>query len=211
MKLYGYWRSGAAYRVRIGLNLKGVAYEHIGVHLIRDGGEHKKPPYTALNPQARVPSLVLDDGTMLFQSTAILEWLDETHPNPALLPNDPVQRARVRGVCAIIGADVHPLGNVGPLNYLRKTFGADEAAIGAWVGHWITEGFKGVEALIEGSGFAFGTSPSMADAYIVPQVFAAKRFNTPLDAFPKIRSVYETCSALDAFKRAAPENQPDAE
>jgi len=211
MKLYGYWRSGAAYRTRIGLELKGVDYEHVGVHLIRDGGEHKKPGYTAINPQARVPSLVLDDGSVLVQSSAILEWLEETHPTPALLPKDPVARARIRGVSAIIGADVHPLGNVGPLNYLRKTFGADDAAVNAWVGHWITEGFKGVEALIEGKGFAFGAAPSMADVYIVPQVFAARRFKVPLDEFPKIVRVWDTCSALEAFKRAAPESQPDAE
>lgn len=211
MKLYGYWRSGAAYRVRIALNLKGVAYQHVGVHLVRDGGEHKQPAYTAINPQARVPSLVLDDGTVLMQSPAIMEWLEETYPNPPLLRGDAAARARIRGVCSIIGADVHPLGNVGPLNYLRKTFGADDAAINAWVGHWIIQGFTAVEAVIEGKGFAFGDAPSMADAYIVPQVFAAKRFKVPLDAFPKIRRVAETCGALDAFKRATPENQPDAE
>lgn len=211
MKLYGYWRSGAAYRVRIGLNLKGIACEQVPVHLVRDGGEHKKPPYVAINPQARVPSLVLDDGSVLCQSSAILEWLEEAHPVPALLPRDPVARAKMRGVCAIIGADVHPLGNVGPLNYLRRTFGADDAAINAWVGHWITEGFTAVETLIEGRGFAFGEQPSMADVYIVPQVFAARRFHAPLDRFPKITRVYETCSALDAFERAAPGNQPDAE
>lgn len=211
MKLYGYWRSGAAYRTRIGLELKGVKYEHVGVHLIRDGGEHKKPAYAAINPQMRVPSLVLDDGSVLFQSSAILEWLEETHPTPALLPKDPVQRARIRGVCAIIGADVHPLGNVAPLNYLRRTFGADDVAVNAWVGHWITQGFAGVEPLIEGKSFAFGDTPSMADVYIVPQVFAAKRFKVPLDAFPKLTRVYETCITLDAFKRAAPESQPDAE
>jgi len=211
MKLYGYWRSGAAFRVRIALNLKGVAYEHAGVHLLKNGGEQNAPAYRALNPQGRVPSLVLDDGTILIQSPAILEWLDETYPEPPLLPKDPLLRANVRGIAAVIGCDIHPLNNLGSLNYLRRAFNADIAAIHAWAGHWITQGFTAVERLIEGGNFCFGSAPTLADVYLVPQVAGARRFKVPLDAFPKIVRIAESCASLDAFWRAAPENQPDAE
>jgi maleylacetoacetate isomerase len=211
MKLYGYWRSGAAYRVRIALNLKGVTYEHVGVHLLRDGGEQNAPAYRALNPQGRVPCLVLDDGTVLIQSPAILEWLEETCPEPPLLPKDPVQRAKVRGFAALIGCDIHPLNNVGPLNYLRNTFNADNGAIKAWAGHWITHGFNALERLIEGGDFCFGSTPTLADVYLVPQAASARRFKVSLDAFPKIGRVAESCASIEAFRRAAPENQPDVE
>ena len=211
MILHSYWRSGAAYGTRIGLNLKGLEYRIEPVHLVKNGGEHNSLAYKAINPQGRVPTLILDDGTAIIQSPAILEWLEEFHPVPPLLPRDPLARAHVRAVAALIGCDVHPLGNVGPLKYLRKTFGADDAACNAWVGHWITQGFAGVEALIEGGDFCFGTTPTFADIYLVPQVFAAKRFNVPLDAFPKITRVAEHCATIDAFAKAAPENQPDAE
>jgi maleylpyruvate isomerase len=211
MKLYGYWRSGAAYRVRIALNLKGVGYEYAAVHLLREGGEQNAPAYRALNPQGRVPCLVLDDGTVLIQSPAILEWLEETYPEPPLLPKDAMQRAKIRGLAALIGCDIHPLNNVGPLNYLRGTFNADSAAILAWAGHWITHGFNAVEQLIEGGDFCFGSAPTLADIYLVPQVAGARRFKVPLDAFPKIVRVAGSCASLEAFRRAAPENQPDAE
>jgi maleylacetoacetate isomerase len=211
MKLYGYWRSGAAYRVRIALNLKGIAYEHVGVNLLKNGGEQNAPAYRALNPQRRVPSLMLDDGTVLIQSPAILEWLDEAYPEPPLLPKDTRLRAKIRGVAALIGCDIHPLNNVGPLNYLRGAFKADSAAIYAWAGHWITEGFDAVERLIEGDDFCFGSRPTLADVYLVPQVAGARRFKVPLDAFPKIVRVAEQCAGIEAFRRAAPENQPDAE
>jgi maleylpyruvate isomerase len=211
MKLYGYWRSGAAYRVRIALNLKGVAYEHAAVHLLKNGGEQNAPAYRALNPHGRVPCLVLDDGTVLIQSPAILEWLEETYPEPPLLPKDRVQRAKIRGIAALIGCDIHPLNNVGPLNVLRGTFNADSAAIRAWAGHWITHGFNAVEQLIEGGDFCFGSAPTLADVYLVPQVAGARRFKVPLDAFPKIIRVAQACARLEAFRRAAPETQPDAE
>ena len=211
MKLYGYWRSGAAYRVRIALNLKGIPFEHVGVNLLKDGGEQNSPAYRAVNPQGRVPSLVLDDGTVLIQSPAILEWLEESYPKPALLPEDRVLRAKIRGVAALIGCDIHPLNNLGPLNYLRDTFSADSAAVHAWTTHWITRGFDAVEQLIEGGDFCFGTAPSLADVYLVPQVASARRFNVALDAFPKIGRVAQSCASLEAFRRAAPENQPDAE
>jgi maleylacetoacetate isomerase len=211
MKLYGYWRSGAAYRVRIALNLKGVAYEHVGVHLLKDGGEQNAPAYRTLNPQGRVPSLMLDDGTILIQSPAILEWLEEAYPEPPLLPKDPVQRAKIRGIAAVIGCDIHPLNNVGPLNYLRGAFNADSAAIQAWAAHWITHGFSAVERLIEGGDFCFGAAPTLADVYLVPQVAGARRFKVPLDSFPNLVRVAESCASLESFWRAAPENQPDAE
>jgi maleylacetoacetate isomerase len=211
MILHSYWRSGAAYRARIGLNLKGLEYRIQPVHLVKNGGEQNSLAYKAINPQGRVPTLVLDDGSAIIQSPAILEWLEETHPMPPLLPRDPLARAHIRAVAALIGCDVHPLGNVGPLKYLRRTFGADDAACSAWVGHWITQGFAGAEALIEGGDFCFGTTPTFADIYLVPQVFAAKRFNVPLDAFPKVTRVAAHCATIDAFANAAPENQPDAE
>jgi maleylacetoacetate isomerase len=211
MILHGYWRSGAAYRVRIGLNLKGIAYDQVSVHLVKNGGEQNAPAYKALNPQGRVPTLVLDDGTAILQSPAILEYLEEAYPTPALLPADSKSRARIRGMCSIIGADVHPLGNVGPLNYLREHFGADTPAVKAWVGKWVSQGFAGVEALIDGGDFCIGDQPSMADVYLIPQVYGANRFSVPLEAYPKIRRIAAHCATLAAFQKAAPEAQPDFE
>jgi maleylacetoacetate isomerase len=212
MKLYGYWRSGAAYRTRIGLELKGVRYEQVSVHLTRGGGEQLRPEYRAVNPQARVPALELDNGIVLIQSPAILEWLEETYPEPPLLPKDPVLRAKIRGAAAVIGCDIHPLNNAaGTLVYLREVVKADREAIKAWVAHWTTQGFAALEALIEGREFCFGASPTLADVYLVPQVYAARRFEVPLDAFPKLVRVADRCTGLEPFRRAAPENQPDAE
>jgi maleylpyruvate isomerase len=209
MILHGYWRSGAAYRVRIGLNLKGVPYRQTSVHLVK--GAHNSPEYKALNPQGRVPTLELGDGTALFQSPAILEWLEEAYPAPPLLPSGIKARARVRGIASIIGADVHPLGNVGPLNYLRETFGADTPAVKAWVAKWVGQGFAGIEELIDGGDFCVGETPTLADVYLLPQVFGAKRFSVPLAAYPKIQRVAAHCATLPAFQRAAPEAQPDFE
>jgi maleylacetoacetate isomerase len=211
MILHGYWRSGAAYRVRIGLNLKGVPYDQSSVHLIRNGGEQNAPHYKALNPQGRVPTLVLDDGTAIIQSPAILEYLEEAYPTPALLPADIKSRARVRGIASIIGADVHPLGNVGPLNYLREHFGADTPAVKAWVAKWVGQGFAGIEAMIDGGDFCVGNAPTLADAYLIPQVFGANRFSVPLDAYPRIKRVAAHCATLPAFQKAAPDAQPDFE
>jgi maleylacetoacetate isomerase len=211
MILHGYWRSGAAYRVRIGLNLKGVPYDQVSVHLVKNGGEQNSPAYKALNPHGRVPTLVLDDGTAIVQSSAILEYLEETYPTPALLPPNSKGRARIRSICSIIGADVHPLGNVGPLNYLRENFGADTPAVKAWVAKWVGQGFAGIEALIDGGDFCIGDQPSMADAYLIPQVFGANRFSVPMDAYPKIRRVAAHCATIAAFQRATPEAQPDFE
>ena len=209
-RLYTYFRSGAAHRVRIALALKGIAHDSVPVHLVRDGGEHRKPAYRALNPQARVPALQLPSGDVLIQSPAILEYLEETVPHPPLLPRDPVARAKVRGVAAIIGCDVHPLNNVAVLNTLRG-LGQDEAAVLAWIARWITDGFAAVEQLIGDDGWCFGPAPGLADVYLVPQLFSARRFRVQLDGFPRIARVAALAAAHPAFIAAAPENQPDAE
>lgn len=211
MKLYGYWRSGAAWRVRIALNLKGVPFEQASVNLAR-GAEQHQPAYRAINPQGRVPTLVLDDGTALIQSPAILEWIEETWPAPPLLPKDPVTRARIRGIASIIGCDVHPLTNAaGTIPYLRKHLEADDADVTAWLSHWNRAGFAAIEQMLAGGPFAFGEAPTLADLYIVPQVAAARRFKVPVDDFPKINRVIDACAKLDAFQRASPDAQPDKE
>jgi maleylacetoacetate isomerase/maleylpyruvate isomerase len=207
VKLYTYFRSSAAYRVRIALNLKGVAYESIAINLLK--GEQTSEAYASLNPQKRLPSLDIG-GTVLIQSPAILEYLDEVHPEPPLLPLGAVQRAKVRAVSAIIGCDVHPLNNSGTLAYLKKQLGCDQAAADAWYAHWIVEGFKAIEPLLGPGPFAFGAKPTLADLYLVPQVFNARRFHVPLDPFPKITAADAACSRIEAFRAAAPENQPDA-
>ncbi len=209
-RLYTYFRSGAAHRVRIALALKGIAYDSVPVHLVRDGGEHRTPAYRALNPQARVPALQLPSGDVLIQSPAILEYLEETVPHPPLLPRDPVARAKVRGVAAIIGCDVHPLNNVAVLNTLRG-LGHDEAAVLAWIARWITDGFAAVEQLIGDDGWCFAPAPGLADVYLVPQLFSARRFRVRLDGFPRIARVAALAAAHPDFIAAAPENQPDAE
>ena len=211
MKLYTYFRSSAAYRVRIALNLKAVGCDMVPVHLVRDGGEHKQAAYRAINPQMRIPSLELSDGTVIVQSPAILEYLDEAYPDPPLLPKDPVQRAHVRAAAAIVGCDIHPLNNSGTLGYLKREFGQAQPALDAWYTHWVTAGFEAIEQLIQPGPYAFGDTVSLADLYIVPQVYNARRFKVPLGAFPKIAAVEAACATLPAFIDAAPENQPDAE
>jgi maleylacetoacetate isomerase len=205
MKLYDYFRSSAAYRVRIALNLKGLAYERHEVHLVRDGGEHLKAAYRAINPQARVPALELDSGTILTQSPAILEWIEETHPEPPLLPADPILRARVRAVAAVVACDIHPVNNLGVLKYLRGPLGHDQETVNAWYRHWIEEGFRAIETLVEGEPFCFGDRPSLADVALVPQVYNARRFNVPLDPFPRIARINAACATIKAFVDARPE------
>ena len=207
MKLYTYFRSSAAYRVRIALNLKGVAYEAVPVNLLK--GEQRQEGYRAVNPQQRVPSLDIG-GATLIQSPAILEYLDEAYPEPPLLPVGAANRARVRAVASLIACDIHPLNNSGVLAYLKTRLGHDQATADEWYAHWVREGFDAVEALIEPGPYAFGSRVTMADVYLVPQVFNARRFNVPLDAYPKIAAVDEACAALTAFRDAAPANQPDA-
>ena len=209
-RLYTYFRSGAAHRVRIALALKGVAYESLPVHLVRGGGEHLTPAFRALNPQARVPVLELSSGDVLIQSPAILEYLEETFPEPPMLPADPVARAKVRGVAAIIGCDVHPLNNVAVLNALRRA-GLDDAAVSAWIAHWITQGLASAEQLIGEQGWCFGPAPGLADVYLMPQVYSARRFKVALDPFPRISRVAEFAGQHGAFVAAAPQNQPDAD
>ena len=207
MKLYTYFRSSAAYRVRIALNLKGIAYESMPVNLLK--GEQRSDAYGAVNPQRRLPALDIG-GTVLIQSPAILEYLDEVHPEPPLLPVGAIQRAKVRAVSNLIGCDIHPLNNLVVLSYLKNQLGHDQAARDAWYSHWIVEGFAATEPLLEPGPFAFGPRPTLADVFLVPQVFNARRFNVPLDRYPKIAAVDAACDELEAFRAAAPDNQPDA-
>jgi maleylpyruvate isomerase len=211
VKLYDFFHSSAAYRVRIALNLKGLPYNSVPVHLTRDGGEHKRPDFQAINPQMRVPALALSNGDTLVQSLAIIEYLDETFPDPPLLPADAVQRARVRAVAQIVACDIHPLNNSGTMAYLRGPMKQDQAAADAWYASWIQKGFSAIEQMIEPRPHAFGAHPSLADIFLVPQVYNARRFEVPLDAFPKILSADAACNKLPAFDKARPQNQPDAE
>lgn len=211
MKLYTYWRSTSSYRVRIALALKGLDVEQAFIHLVRNGGEQHGEAYRALNPQERVPTLVLDDGTALTQSPAIIEYLEETYPAPPLLPADSTQRAKVRAVAAIIGCDIQPLHNLGPLTYLRRTLGQAEPEVDAWIATWAGSGLKAVEALIGDGPYCFGETPGLADVYLIPQLYAARRFGVPLDACPRIRRVEAEAEGHPAFVKAHPANQPDSE
>lgn len=211
MQLYSYFRSSAAYRVRIALNLKGLPYETIAIHLQKDGGLNRKPEYRAVNPQMRVPALRLDSGEVLTQSLAIIEYLDETRPEPPLLPREPVERAQVRALSQLIACDIHPLNNVGPLRYLKNVLGQEQPKIDAWYHHWILEGFAALEAMLAPTPYAAGAEVTLADLCLVPQVANARRLNVPLEAFPKIVAIDAACGKLDAFVKARPENQPDAE
>jgi len=211
VKLYSYFRSSAAYRARIALNIKGLGYDTIPIHLIKEGGLNRKPEFRAINPLMRVPALTLDSGDVLTQSLAIIEYLDETHPQPPLLPRDPIKRAQVRAAAQLIACDIHPLNNTSPLRYLKNTLGQEQAKIDAWYHHWIIEGFTALEAMIAPKPYAFSPDVTLADICIVPQVANARRLKVPLDAFPKIVGVDAACAKLPAFDKARPENQPDAE
>jgi len=210
MILHGYWRSGAAYRTRIALALKGLAYEQLGIDL-RTGAQ-RSAAFVALNPQGMVPALEVD-GAVLTQSPAILEWLEETHPAPALLPAGPVDRAHVRAMAALIGCDIHPLNNLRVGKTLRETFGADQAAVDAWAARWIVPGFEALEALVgrHGAGWCFGDTPTLADCYLIPQIYSARRFNVPVDAFPRLLAIDGAAALHPAFIAAHPDNQPDAD
>jgi maleylacetoacetate isomerase len=210
VKLYSYYRSSAAFRVRIALNLKGLAYETEAIHLIKDGGHNRRPEYRAVNPQMRVPALVTPGGEVLIQSLAIIEYLDETHPQPPLLPKDPIARAKVRALSELIACDIHPLNNTSSLRYLKNTLGHEQSAIDTWYHHWVLEGFEALEQLIDAP-YACGDAVTIADICLVPQLYNARRLKVPLDKFPKILSVDAACMKLPAFDRARPENQPDAE
>ena len=200
MKLYTYFRSSAAYRVRIALNLKGLSSEMIPVHLQKEGGLNKKPEYRAINPQMRVPALQLDSGEVLTQSLAIIEYLDEVHPQPPLLPRDPVERAKVRALAQLIACDIHPLNNVGPLRYLKNELGQDQARIDAWYHHWVVDGFGAMESMIRPAPYAFGSDVTLADICLVPQVYNARRLKVPLDRFPKLVAVDAACAKLAGLR-----------
>ncbi|MCO7227217.1 maleylacetoacetate isomerase [Pleionea sp. CnH1-48] len=213
LKLFGYWRSTAAYRVRIALNIKQVPYENLSVHLVKDGGEQHKSEYRALNPQGLVPTLV-DGELKLSQSMAILEYLEEKYPSPALLPANLQLRAEIRAFCQMIACDIHPLNNLRVLKYLAGPLSVADEQKNQWYAHWITEGFKAVESLAsqysDKGPFCFGRELSMADMCLIPQIYNAHRFNVPLDAFPRLVSINEHCLSLAAFRDALPESQPDA-
>ncbi len=213
LKLYTYFRSSAAFRVRIALNLKGLPFESIPVHLLRDGGAQHTPAYAALNPTHLVPTLV-DGGLILGQSLAIIEYLEETCPAPPLLPLDAGGRARVRALAQTITCEVHPLNNLRVLQYLEHELQIDAAAKGKWCRHWVTVGFTALEALLDSSpdtgAFCHGDTPTLADCCLIPQIANARRFDTPLDAFPHIRRIEVACMALSAFERALPQAQADA-
>ena len=211
LTLYSYFRSSAAFRVRIALHLKGLSYETVGVHLQKEGGLNRKPAYRAVNPQMRVPALKLESGEIIIQSLAIIEYLDELHPQPPLLPLGAVERAKVRALSQLVACDIHPLNNVGPLRYLKNELGQDQAKIDAWYHHWIVEGFEALEVLIAGAPYAFGEEVTLADICLVPQVANARRLKVPLERFPKIVGVDAACAKIPAFVKARPENQPDAE
>jgi len=214
LKLYSYFRSSAAFRVRIALALKGLPFEYVPVHLLKDGGQQLSEQYRALNANALVPTL-LDDDHALSQSMAIVEYLDETHPEPALLPGTALDRAYVRAVAQSIACEIHPLNNLRVLKYLKHTLGVSEEAKDAWYRHWIEIGFAGLEATLTREGkagrFCLGDAPTLADICLVPQVFNAQRFQVDLDPYPTIVRIFEACMELPAFQQAAPKAQPDAE
>lgn len=211
MELHGYYRSSAAYRVRIALGLKGLEFDNIPVNLLPGVSEQRSSEYLAVNPQGRVP-FFMDGGVAISQSPAILEYLEETHPEVPLLPTGAEDRAVVRQLASLIGCDIHPLQNLSVLQRLKGEFEADTDAVADWVRHWIMEGFIAFEALVAGTAgrYCFGDTVTLADVYLVPQLYNARRFNTPLDAFPQIERIDAACRELDAFHKAAPENQPDA-
>jgi maleylpyruvate isomerase len=211
MKLYNFFRSGTSHRLRIALNLKGLPTTYVPVDLRTE--QHLKDEFKAINPQGLVPALEVD-GQVLIQSPAIIEWLEETHPTPALLPAGAAERAHVRALAAIVGCDIHPINNRRILEYLRKELGANDDAVNAWCGTWITAGFDAYEALLaadtQRGEFSFGHTPTLADVYLIPQVESARRFKVDLSRWPLISAVDAACAKLDAFRLAAPGLQPDA-
>ena len=214
MRFHGFFRSGAAWRCRIAFALKGVSPEFVPVHLRRGGGEQKAPAYKALAPQGLVPALEVD-GHVLTQSLAIIEWLEETIPEPALLPKDAFARAEVRAFALVISADVHPLNNLRVLNYLKDPLGHDQATVDAWYRHWCEAGLAALEVIAAraaGRGrFTFGDTPGLADVCLVPQMGAARRFGTDTRVYPRLTAIEAACDELAAFVEARPDRQPDAE
>jgi len=214
MKFHGYFRSSSSYRCRIAFNLKGVDYDFVSVHLVKDGGQQKTDAYKTINPQGLVPTLQTDLGD-LTQSPAILEWLDETFPDPKLLPSNAFERARVRAFTQVIACEIHPLQNLRVLQFIKETYGQDQDGVNTWCQRWIGDGLAACEALLgksnDGADFCFGDTPGMGDVYLMPQVFSAARFGVDMSKFPIINRVADTCSKVEAFDLAHPAKQPDAE
>ena len=217
MKLYTYYRSSASYRVRIALNLKGLAYEQIPVHLVKDGGQQLLPAYRAINADALVPSLVDGNGAAeltLTQSLAIIEYLDEVHPQPSLLPSTAADRAFVRSLALSIACDIHPLNNLRVLRYLSGNLKVTDTDKDTWYRHWCEQGLQALETTLardkRSGSFCYGESPTLADCCLVPQIYNARRYNCDLSAMPTIIRINEHCLSLEAFFKASPENQPDA-
>ncbi|WP_395826636.1 maleylacetoacetate isomerase [Collimonas sp.] len=219
MKLYSYFRSSASYRVRIALNLKGIAHDIVPVHLFKHGGEQLSQLYRTLNSDGLLPTLVADDGSgsqhVLTQSLAMIEYLDEIHPMPALLPSTPLDRAFVRSVALSIACDMHPLNNLRVLRYLVHELNVDDNAKNAWYRHWCESGLAALELTLardkRPGKFCYGDSPTLADCCLVTQIFNAQRLKCDLSAMPTLMRIHENCQQLDAFVKAAPQNQPDAE
>lgn len=210
MKLYSYFRSSAAYRVRIALALKGLAFDIVPVHLVNNGGEQKSPDYTAINPQQLLPSFETDEGEIITQSLAILEFLEENYPQVSLLPTDKIARAKVRALCQIIACDIHPIDNLRVLKYLKNTLEVTEEQKNAWYQHWVYEGFNAIEKLLpDNPKFCFGDSPTLADCCLIPQVYNAIRFECDMTNYPKIWQIYQHCNTLTSFIEASPEQQVD--
>ena len=214
LQLYTYFRSSASYRVRIALHLKGLPFESVPVHLLKDGGAQHAPAYQHINPAKLVPALI-DDGHAVTQSMAIMEYLDETHPDQPLMPRDALGRARVRALAQAIACEIHPLNNLRVLQYLEHDLKLDEATRATWYRHWITLGFTAIEAILANNSatgvFCHGDTPGLADCCLIPQIANSRRFQTPLEAFPTILRIEEACLALPAFQNATPQVQPDAE
>jgi len=213
-RLFGYWRSSAAWRVRIALHLKGLAWESVPVHLVRDGGEQRMPAFRRLNPQGLVPALEID-GLVLTQSLAIIEYLEETRPAPPLLPAQPAARARVRSLAQLVASDMHPLNNLRVLQFLRDRLGVDEAGREAWYRHWVSDGLRALETRLarepDTGRYCHGDAPGLADCCLVPQLYNARRYGCDLDEFPVLLAIEAACRELAAFQAAAADVQPDAQ
>jgi maleylpyruvate isomerase len=213
MKLYNFHASSTSYRTRIVLNLKGLEYEYIPIRL--DKGEHLSESYGRINPMRGVPTLELDSGVRLYQSGAIIEYLEEAFPTPPMMPKDPAARAHVRALADIVGSDLHPVNNLRIRNFIRDTYKQDPEGVASWIGHWNKAGFSAIEAMLVADkgrtrGFSFGSEPTIADAFLISHVFSAQRFKTDMTPYPEVMAVVQTCGALKPFADAHPSKQPDA-